>query len=174
MSSNAEPCMESVAGSHVKYGISKILRRPTATNMGVTQLAAIILLVPVVGHSFLFPLKDGAVCKDNADCMSPSFPRGCCLMTGLQHGRPIGRCQPIPKIGEYCAPGDRSRRILGYSVYTFWCPCDVGLTCQPVKLSRMPSGMDAYTDPQCVPEAFPEYVTARPIGAELELGVTAV
>jgi len=148
-----------------------------------------LLLLPSYVHSFLFPLKDGAKCKDNADCVSLSFPRGCCLMTGLQHGRPVGRCQPIARLGDYCAPGDRRRRILGYSVYTFSCPCDTGLICRAAKFTQLPSRMGAFFDPQCVPEDFPGYATARPLvnnnlppdyvtrqpdTVDLDLGVTVV
>jgi len=110
-------------------------------------------------------------------------------MTGLQHGRPVGRCQPIARLGDYCAPGDRRRRILGYSVYTFSCPCDTGLICRAAKFTQLPSRMGAFFDPQCVPEDFPGYATARPLvnnnlppdyvtrqpdTVDLDLGVTVV
>ncbi|XP_071543085.1 prokineticin-2-like [Panulirus ornatus] len=102
----------------------------------------------------MFRPTAGDQCSDNIDCAS-----GCCLMTGHRHRRPIGVCQPLQQMGEYCAPGNRLRNYYGSRVYTYSCPCGAGLSCKPT-WSSMLYGRSVMEDPKCMPETMHPYVLA--------------
>ncbi|CAL4170407.1 unnamed protein product [Meganyctiphanes norvegica] len=103
-------------------------------------------------QGLMFPPEPGPSCADNIDCSS-----GCCLMTGRSHRRPVGICQPVRQMGEYCAPGNRLRDFYVSRVYTYSCPCAAGLTCKPA-WSKKHYGMNVVEDPKCMPENMHPYV----------------
>nr|XP_053627827.1 colipase-like [Cherax quadricarinatus] len=128
--------------------------------MKLSGILCVVVVLVVVGvltsgaQGLMFLPSLGDPCSDNIDCTS-----GCCLMTGHRHRRPIGVCQSLRQIGEYCAPGTRLRNYYGSRVYTYSCPCGAGLTCKP-KWSSMLYGRSVMEDPKCMPETMHPYVLA--------------
>lgn len=114
----------------------------------------ILLLLVAIAQALMFPPTAGDSCSDNIDCTS-----GCCLMTGRRHRRPVGVCQPLRQIGEYCAPGRRLRNYYGSRVYTYSCPCGISLSCKPAWSSKL-YGVSVMEDPKCMPETMHPYVLA--------------
>ncbi|KAF2367644.1 Prokineticin domain [Trinorchestia longiramus] len=99
----------------------------------------------ILVQALMFPPSPGPDCRDNGDCDSD-----CCLMTRMRHRRPYGLCQPLPAVGDFCAPGDRLRDYSGWRVYTHSCPCRPGLECVP-EWSRRFIALSVSQDPQCMP-----------------------
>ncbi|KAK7076062.1 hypothetical protein SK128_013923 [Halocaridina rubra] len=126
----------------------------TVTTVSCPCIGLVLLLAVALVQGLMFPPSEGPPCSDNIDCSS-----GCCLMTGRRHRRPIGICQPLKAMGEYCAPGDRLRNYYGSRVYTYSCPCGVNLACKPAWSSRL-YGLSVMEDPKCMPKAMHPYVLA--------------
>ncbi|CAG0919510.1 unnamed protein product [Notodromas monacha] len=85
------------------------------------------------------------LCNDNVDCPVT----GCCLMTGVENGKPTGVCQAIRGYGESCAVGNRMRDFYGFKVFTFSCPCGDKMECR-ARRKRFDKGVSLITDPTCL------------------------
>ncbi|CAG0896930.1 unnamed protein product [Cyprideis torosa] len=111
-------------------------------------------VVALSGIGFLaLPLKPpGYPCQDNEDCgFDTDHYRAipCCLMVDVEHGRPVGICQPSLTLGELCAPGERLRDFYGYNVYQTSCPCHRGLRCVPAQQWYTPEMVLVNMNPTC-------------------------
>ncbi|CAG0878853.1 unnamed protein product [Darwinula stevensoni] len=109
---------------------------------------------------------EGEACRENRECTRRGDTSKCCVMTGIRHGKPVGLCQPIKRLGDVCSPGDRYRNFYGQGVYISSCPCAIGLECQP-KRSFQYNMIQVIEDPECI---LPNDVLVQDVKAQATEG----